>query len=388
MNRTSLVAAVALGLGLLLACGGSVVLAHARAAVRADHPRRGSITQYPAALSALMGFLLTSVAGAVLCWRLAPGGGTTAALVAIVAGVILFALVGALFARVADRVEERRLRQVPHEVHRPISAPPRRTALTAAPAARAANGSSAERRAIGPADRLALSAANSPAAPRGSGARPLLGSAEHPAIGPAEGRPSRSIEPAPDVEPGPIPRPRPPSDPPPFGYSTPLVPVPPRVPSADAGGTERPDGTGGSASEDPATPDDAPEPAPTAEATVEATPAAAEPDLVPGWMYHDEADSWFLVVGTPGGTPALLGLPAFALVAPGGPGAPVGTLMRAGAAELTVVPEQFPISGTSLIGGDDVRDGGEVSDVVADTPSNPSASPTNSPSDPGKGEAG
>ena len=55
MNDTTLVAAIALGLGLLLAAGGSVVLAHARAAVRADNPRHRSITQFPAALSALLG---------------------------------------------------------------------------------------------------------------------------------------------------------------------------------------------------------------------------------------------------------------------------------------------------------------------------------------------
>ena len=78
---------------------------------------------------------------------------------------------------------------------------------------------------------------------------------------------------------------------------------------------------------------------PTVE-TPTAEPAWA--DLDAGWMYHDEADSWFLAVGTPQGGPTLLGLPSFTLVAPGGPDAPVGTLSRAGAAELTVLPDDEP----------------------------------------------
>ncbi|GAA0273716.1 hypothetical protein [Cryptosporangium japonicum] len=367
MDRTTLVAAVALGLGLLLACGGSVILAHARAAVRADSPRHGSITQFPAALSALLGFLLTSVSGAVLCWRLVPERGATALLAAIVAGVILFALVGAGFARVADRVEERRLLKVPDEVHRPISPPPRRAALTAASSTR-------EQRAP---DQRALE--QRPLEQRTPEQRtPTQPTPEQP-------RPVRAL-----------PRPRPTAESAPHGYATPLVPVPPRPtapafpdapPPADAApepaapdrpAPDRPAPDPSSpdqekpvhatpaldpatsdrrppdqpAPEEPATdleaPDTAGEPAPTVEAAGTASGDPRWGDLDAGWMYHDEADGWFLAVGTADGSCTLLGLPSFALITPDGPEAPRGTLTRAGAAELTVLPDDEDVPDTPL----------------------------------------
>ena len=249
MNSTTRVTVAALVLGLLLAGGGSVLLAHARAAVQSDRRWPATITEYPAALAALLGFLLSSVAGAALCWRLVPIRGATAVLAGIAAGVVLFALAGTGFARLADRVEARRLRQVPAEVHRPISpTPPNPPAL--------------------PQPRAALSEAPPP--------RPV--GAEQRA--PSDPLSTRLVE----VRRPPAGRPAPILDTPPAGVSVPGAP------------------------------------------------------LVAGWMYHDEADCWFLAVGTAGGA-LLLGLPAFALVDADGADAPVGELRRVGAAELTVLPE-------------------------------------------------
>lgn len=363
VNETTLVAAVALGLGLLLAAGGSVVLAHARAAVRADRPPHRSVTQFPAALSALLGFLLTSVSGAVLCWRVVPERGATAVLAAIVVGVILFALVGASFARVADRVEDRRLRHVPDEVHRPISPPPRRPALTAAPAS--------------------------------AGSEP------------------RSL---PAVEPPALPRPRRAAESAPFGYATPLVPVPPRpmpavqaTPDASGPATAAPDaGAGSGADHDetspapkththhaeepsgPGGPEAAGVPAASRRGDV-ATAVEAAPmtrngprwgALDAGWIYHDEAEGWFLAVGAPDGSYALLGLPSFALVDPDGPDAPVGTLRRAGAAELTVLPDEPEAADPPL------TDENRVNDPRSDDPHDAPSVEASAPPDPGEGELG
>lgn len=287
MNRTTLVAFVALALGLLLAAGGSVILAHARAAVRSASPRHPTISQYPAALSALLGFLITSVAGAALCWRLAPVRGATAVLAAIVAGVVLFALIGAASARIADRVEARQLRQVPAEVRRPLSpAPFGRPALTSAarPDLEAASGGNStstgtQRRSEAP--------------------------YPHPSEGPyrlplARLAPSTILE---AVSPAP---------------TSPAAP-----PEASAATTPMGQTLAG--------------PAGVAPASASVEPSATT--LQAGWMYHDDAERWFLAVGSRDGRSSLLGLPSFTLVDPHGQDAPVGALHRAGAAELTVLPE-------------------------------------------------
>lgn len=246
MNSTLLLAVVALGLGLLLAAGGSVLLAHARAAARTSASWQSSISQYPAALSALMGFLVTGAAGGVLCWRLAPLPDGAGALVAIATGVVLFALAGTGFARLADRVENRRVHRVPDEVRQPVS--PAR--------------------------------------------------AEQPALPPSKPEPEE-------------PQPEQPREEEPDRLSTPLVEVRRGVlePRSDR-------------------------PAPTVSVRGE----RGRP-LEAGWMYRDEAGAWFLAVGTPSGGALLLGLPAFTLVDPNGPDAPVGALLRAGAGELTVLPD-------------------------------------------------
>jgi len=338
VDRTTLVAAVALGLGLLLAGGGSVILAHARAAVRADRPQRGSITQFPAALSALLGFLLTSVSGAVLCWRLVPERGGTAVWAAIVAGVILFALVGAGFARVADRVEERRLLKVPDEVHRPISPPPRRAALTAAAPAteeRARPAARALPRPRPPAESTALGYATPlvpvpPRTPVPDAPPPAIAAPEPPA--PEPPAPDRTA-PGPDHAAPHVPAQHDPApDPPPRAPENASTPPETTAPTSDDPRVgyptdfSTPTGTAG-------------DPAPTVEAAEMTSGDPRWGDLDAGWMYHDESDDWFLAVGTAGGSCTLLGLPSFALIDPDGPEAPDGELTRAGAAELTVLPD-------------------------------------------------
>ena len=101
-----------------------------------------------------------------------------------------------------------------------------------------------------------------------------------------------------------------------------------------------------------------------------------------GWMYHDEADGWFLAVGTPGGSCALLGLPSFALIDPDGPDAPVGTLSRVGAAELTVLPDDPETPDTPLI------DESSVNGPGSGDPRNGPSGEASAPPSPGEGEPG
>ncbi|MGH8794693.1 MAG: hypothetical protein ACRDXX_18860 [Stackebrandtia sp.] len=58
------------------------------------------------------------------------------------------------------------------------------------------------------------------------------------------------------------------------------------------------------------------------------------PDALPGWVYTDDADSWYLVVGMPGGG-RLLRLTDFAVMPPG---SAAGALTLAGSIEMTVWP--------------------------------------------------
>jgi hypothetical protein len=127
VNRTILLAIGGLALGLALSTIGALLLGAARAVAKhvgsTNNRLRADLGQYAAALLALIGFLLTAGAGAVLTYELAPLSGPTSTITAAGAGFLLFAATGMIFSRVADTAEEGKTRRLPAPVYPPGQTP-------------------------------------------------------------------------------------------------------------------------------------------------------------------------------------------------------------------------------------------------------------------------
>lgn len=111
VNSTVLLVAGVLALGLVLAVTGTLLLGNARALARHSGPdvrTRADLGQYLAGFVALLGFVAVGAGAALAATVLLPLTGMWRGTVAAVIGGVMFVGSGAVSARMATRVEERR----------------------------------------------------------------------------------------------------------------------------------------------------------------------------------------------------------------------------------------------------------------------------------------
>jgi hypothetical protein len=275
-------------LGLALGTVGTWLLGTARAVAKhagSDRRRRADLGQYAAALAALAGFLLTAGGSGVLVSELLPFSGPVRLVSAAITGVLVFAVAGVGFSRVADMSEEARVRRMP---------PPRYTPSPAAAPSPAPilTQREAETSATVEPSTSAVSGVHEPATSE-------IGTSETS----DEVASTGGVDITGDVAPS---------------------------PAVAAGADGAPDrGESDAEAIGPPTP-----PEVSDESIVD---AEALLRLVrPGWIYRDSRDHWYLGVGGESGhAQPLLQLPEFTLVEAAEPAYP---LVVAGAGEIAVVP--------------------------------------------------
>lgn len=117
MDRTTLLASGCLLAGLVLGVVGTLWLGSARAVAkhaRSTHQRSSAnMTQYLALLMAVAGFTLIAVGSGWLAAALLPLSDVANTALGILIGLVVFAIVAVVFARVASTVEEGRARRIP-----------------------------------------------------------------------------------------------------------------------------------------------------------------------------------------------------------------------------------------------------------------------------------
>ncbi|MDQ1654532.1 MAG: hypothetical protein QOI35_3732 [Cryptosporangiaceae bacterium] len=314
-GQTRIVLAIGgVALGLAFAAIGTLLLGRARAIAKlagSGRRLRADLAQYAAALLALAGFLLIAGGAAVLAGVLLPVSDTVRLVAAAVTGVILFAAAGLGFSRVADAAEEAQVRKAPPPPYRPRPEAAPVSGTRIAPVHRPRELEAAPQ-----------SAEPAPAAPARAGrvwGSPAGDPEEMPAqrVGEEQQnaaedrREARAVTTRHDR---PTTQEQLPTEPP--------EPAGAPLPAEDA-------------TADPVSVDDDRPTEPGDELPREGELAAA---VRPGWVYRDEAGSWYLGVGG-SGTHPLLRLPEFTAATASDP---VYPLVVAGAGEIAVVPLTEP----------------------------------------------